>query len=145
MGIRYNLIDDGENSYKIDWVDKKPTMNSMQNFLKAYNDMEFMSTSGKSSQCIECGKDLKKVLKKIFGEDYQVDLSIGHFYFSGFISKDDKYCYFCIEDLRDTNSCFDNVLYRSAKNNKDFTGGSNHFCNCEEFEISVKRLLERGF
>lgn len=145
MGIRYDLTMDREDSYKIDWIDKKPTMNSMQNFLKAYKDMEFMSTSGKSSQYVECGKDLKKVLKKIFGEEYKVELNIGHFYFSGFISKDNKYCYFSIEDLRDSKSCFDDILFRSARDNKDFTGGSNHYCSCEEFENSVKFLLERGF
>lgn len=147
MEKNYKLIDDGESSYKIEWIGKKPPMTNMQNFLKAYNDMKFISTCGKSSQYVECARDFKKVIKKIFGTEYNVELNIGHFDFYGFISKNDKYCYFNIGDLRGEcgKDSFNNVLYRSANGNKDFSGGSNNFCNCEEFEMCVKRLLERGF
>lgn len=148
MEKNYKLIDDGESSYKIDWLGKKLPMTNMQNFLKAYKNMKFISTCGKSSQYVECAKDFKKVIKKIFGEEYNVELSIGHFYFYGFISKDDKYCYFNVGDLRTDclgKNPFDNILCRSAKNNEDFSGGHNNFCSCEEFEMCVKKLLERGF
>ena len=93
MEKNYKLIDDGESSYKIDWLGKKPPMTNMQNFLKAYKNMVFISTCGKSSQYVECAKDFKKVIKKIFGEEYNIELNIGHFDFYGFISKDDKFSF----------------------------------------------------
>lgn len=148
MGLNYNLIDDGECSYKIEWVGKKLPMTNMENFLKAYKDMEFISTCGKSSQYVECARDFKRVLTKIFGAEYNIELKIGHFDFYGFISKDNKYCYFSVGDLRTDilgRNTFDRILYRSAKDNKDYTGGSNNYCSCEEFENCVKRMLERGF
>lgn len=141
MEKNYRLVDDGESSYKIEWIGKKPTMNSIKNFEKAYMDMEFLSTCGKSSQYVEFGKDVNRLLKKLLGSDYNVESSIGHFWVSGFISKNDKYCYFSIGDLRD-NDWYSDILYRTAEHNKDFTGGSNRFCSFNELIENIKKVLE---
>ena len=126
--VDYRLKEVGESSFEIEWLGKKPKLN-MKNLYELYKDMEFISTCGKSKQCSQFGMDLKKALKNDLGTEYDVEISIGHFYISGFVNKvgTDKYVYF-----------------RSAENNKDYRGGSNHFCNLYELDVKIKELLERG-
>lgn len=144
--VDYRLKEVGESSFEIEWLGKKPKM-SMKNLYELYKDMEFISTCGKSKQCSQFGMDLKKALKNDLGAEYDVEISIGHFYISGFVNKvgTDKYAYFSVEDLRDNDNGFGDVLFRSAENNKDYRGGSNHFCNLYELDVKIKELLERGW
>lgn len=144
--VDYRLKEVGESSFEIEWLGKKPKLN-MKNLYELYKDMEFISTSGKSKQCSQFGMDLKKALKNDLGTEYDVEISIGHFYISGFVNKvgTDKYVYFSVEDLRDNDNGFGDVLFRSAENNKDYRGGSNHFCNLYELDVKIKELLERGW
>lgn len=138
----YNLTDDGENSFKIEWIGKKPTMSNIRNFKKAYKDMEFISTSGESSQYVEFGRDVKRLFTKLFGDEYTVETSIGHFDVYGFISKNDKYCYFSIGDLRFDRDWYDHILYRTAENNRDYRGGMNKFCSFDNIIENIKNILE---
>lgn len=144
--VDYRLKEVGESSFEIEWLGKKPKLN-MKNLYELYKGMEFISTSGKSKQCSQFGMDLKKALKNDLGTEYDVEISIGHFYISGFVNKvgTDKYVYFSVEDLRDNDNRFGDVLFRSAENNKDYRGGSNHFCNLYELDVKIKELLERGW
>lgn len=144
--VDYRLKEVGESSFEIEWLGKKPKLN-MKNLYELYKDMEFISTSGKSKQCSQFGMDLKKALKNDLGTEYDVEISIGHFYISGFVNKvgTDKYVYFSVEDLRDMDNGFGDVLFRSAESNKDYRGGSNHFCNLYELDVKIKELLERGW
>ena len=144
--VDYRLKEVGESSFEIEWLGKKPKM-SMKNLYELYKDMEFISTCGKSKQCSQFGMDLKKALKNDLDAEYDLEISIGHFYISGFVNKvgTDKYVYFSVEDLRDMDNGFENVLFRSAENNKDYRGGSNHFCNLYELDVKIKELLERGW
>lgn len=142
MNRNYELIDDGESSYKIEWIGKKPIMNSIENFKKAYKNMDFISTCGRSSQYVEFGRDVKKLFTKLFGDNYTIETNIGHFEVSGFISKNDRYCYFSIGDIRYNDSWYDDILYRTAENNKDFRGGSNRFCSFDTIVDNIKKLLE---
>lgn len=46
----------------------------------------------------------------------------GHFYISGFYTINGQAWYFSLSDVRDT--CY-NLMYRTAKDYKDYTGGQN--------------------
>ena len=144
--VDYRIKEVGESSFEIEWIGKKPKL-SMKNLYNMYKNMEFISTSGKSKQCSQFGNDLKKALKNDLGADYNVEINIGHFYISGFVNKigTDKYVYFRVEDLRDSDNGFDDVLYRSAENNKDYRGGTNKFCNLFELDKKIVELIERGW
>jgi c-di-GMP-related signal transduction protein len=76
---------------------------------------------------------VKKVLKNENFEDIQI--SNGYYYFSGFAKKNEHIIYFSIGDTR-TNILGNKLLVRTAKNYKDFTGGSNNFCNMNDSGIA---------
>ena len=61
----------------------------------------------------------------------------GHYYFSGFATKNNKVIYFSISDVRHfppTGGGAD-LLIRTAKDYKDYTGGSNNYSSLETEEI----------
>ena len=70
---------------------------------------------------------VKKALKNAGFEN--IKISNGHYYFSGFATKNEKVIYFSISDVR---HFFDNkVLIRTAKDYKDYTGGGNNFARLD--------------
>jgi hypothetical protein len=81
-------------------------------------------------------------MKNLFGKDSVLIDSCAHFEISGFIKKDEKYVYFSTGDLRWKS----NMLVRTAKHDRDFTGGHNNFISFnrdmeENLETLVNRLL----
>jgi hypothetical protein len=94
------------------------------------------------------GKDYKSFstkyrnrLKKIF-PDCTIVFSNNHYCFSGFISKNEKHVYFSISDVRYfKNAWFKNILIRTAKHTKDYTGGSNCYSHFDNIRSKVLRLL----
>lgn len=138
--VEYVLNEIGENNFEIKWVGKKLKLN-MFNLRKMYGDMRFVSSSITTKQCKQFFADFKKALKNDLGEEYNVNVELGHFGVYGFVSKDDKFVYFSVEDLRENGTEFDNVLYRSAENEKDFIGGYNQFCRLEELDLRIKKML----
>lgn len=88
----------------------------------AYNSKEFDSFS----------RSFKQFLTVQFA-GYGLELagySKGHYYISGFVQNREtkKFAYFSISDVRgNPNTWQKAVLVRTAKDTKDFTGGSNNF------------------
>ena len=87
----------------------------------------------------------KEVAKRI-GADL-VSFSVGHYFFSVFMSRDGKFVYFSYDlprhmtlDLSRSDS-WQGILVRTAKHPKDYTGGSNRFCNVMQMERLVDQLL----
>lgn len=69
----------------------------------------------------------------------------GHYYVSGFLinEKTGKYGYFSISDVRYfPNSWVNNILVRSATDDKDYTGGSNNSATLETFADVVERITQ---
>ncbi len=54
----------------------------------------------------------------------------GHFYVSGFFSKEGKYWYFSQSDVRGLGSDA-KILLRTAQNLKDYTGGINNYASLQ--------------
>lgn len=97
-------------------------------------------------------KELKTVLRsdaKSLGFNL-ADFSKGHYFVSGFFEKDGKYVYFSYDVPRSetpmdltAKSAFDGVLYRTAKNCKDYTGGPNRFTSMTTLLENVETLLSK--
>ena len=82
----------------------------------------------------------KRLFKKSFPE-CNVKLSAWHFYLSGFIEKDWKYIYISTWDVRPSWDW--QMLYRTAKNDKDFTGWSNHYTNVYNYKRDIDLLFNQ--
>ncbi len=142
VGYKYNLLDDGESSYKIKW-EKTHKIGNLADLQRVWTGVRFISTSGKSTICKQFANDFKKAIKKELGTEYNIIVDVGHFYISGFVELNGKYMYYSIEDLRDNGDEFNNVLYRTAENEKDYTGGRNQFCELRFLAENIKRELEK--
>ena len=80
--------------------------------------------------------EFTKELKTIGATD--IEFSRGHFHLTGFFrSTDGQLWYFSLSDVRGmeyclNQSCMGKLLYRTAKHNKDWTGGSNRYATIRE-------------
>jgi|SRR3972149_3605715 len=89
-----------------------------------YKTPEFLSFSRKFKNAI------KKELSTIGSE--LTAYNTGHFYVSGFFrtKKDNQCFYFSLSDVRSGRS--QPMLYRTAKDEKDYTGGGNEYVELKE-------------
>lgn len=71
-----------------------------------------------------------------------VSIGRNHYCFSCFIRSCNKYVYLSISDVRYySRDWYERILIRTAKSEKDYTGGSNNFTSIENLEHNVGRLL----
>src|ERR1035437_5454311 len=98
----------------------------------------FESSSGKTPEFMSFSRKFKNAIKKelaTIGAELTA-YNVGHFYVSGFFrinSMGGESCYYF--SLSDVRSKFGNefqMLYRTAKDEKDFTGGGNQYVKIEE-------------
>lgn len=85
-------------------------------------------------------RELKKMAANMGAE---LIFNPGYFYYSAFFKKDDKCVYINVGDVRYDSNWYDKVLFRTAKNEKDYTGGANRFCSYDNLENEVNSLLNR--
>ena len=66
-----------------------------------------------------------------------------HYEFSLFIkNNEDKFIYISICDVRFFKiEWYNNILYRQAQNEKDFTGGRNNYTSLTEFQTNITKLF----
>jgi hypothetical protein len=80
----------------------------------------------------DLSKEVSKVGAKI------ASYNVGHFYVSGFIQlPSGNLLYFSLPDVREWSmysNHFGQLLVRTAKHLKDFTGGNNTYCSLDEIE-----------
>lgn len=60
---------------------------------------------------------------------------------SGFVQKGNHYVYISVGDFRYWDTWDQNILVRTAVNEKDFRGGSNNFVSIEKLQEKVYSLL----
>lgn len=109
--------------------------------MKKWIGYHFESSCYTTEEFKAFARDLKKCIKKklLPGEEI-VNWNRGHFYVSGFIKKNDKYVYFSIPDVRGYED-WSRVLIRTAKNEKDYTGGMNNYTSLDKFAENIQPLL----
>ena len=111
--------------------------------MQKWLNVEFNSSSETTAEFTEFAKDFKKFIKGQLapGQDI-VNWSRGHFYVSGFIKQGDRFVYFSTSDVRHFPlHWWSQVLIRTAKNDKDYTGGPNCYCPLERFGSAVNCLM----
>jgi hypothetical protein len=103
----------------------------------------FESSSGLTPEFAKFFKTFKseftKELKSIGATD--IIFSRGHFYLSGFFTINEQAWYFSLSDVRGGYS-IGNLLYRTAKDYKDYGGGGNQYVKIESGmanSINLKR------
>lgn len=75
-----------------------------------------------------------------------VNFNTGHYYCSWFMKKNDKFIYCSFSDVRHfSSSWYKNILYRTAKHDRDYTGGSNCYSSLQNLESNLARMFERGY
>lgn len=78
-----------------------------------------------------------------------IEFHVGHYDFGGFVEKDGKYVYFSYScpiygtpiNFEKTD-CMEGFLYRTAKNEKDFRGGTNHFTDLLHLVPDMEQLIQ---
>jgi hypothetical protein len=102
----------------------------MDKIAKKLTRADFDSSSTKTEEFIAFTKEFKKDFKKEMQNIGVTDItfSVGHFYISGFFTLNEKTYYFSINDVRCPQ---ENMLYRTAKDKKDYKGGSNMYVKIE--------------
>ena len=119
---------------------------------KLYNEYNyFMDYSGYSA--IAQFKSFARKAKNRLEKDCSANglelrsYSKGYYEVSGFIFNPttSKYAYFAMGDMRFDHlgkKPLDACLIRTASNEKDFTGGNNHFCPCYDLVAMAKKLTK---
>lgn len=88
-------------------------------------------------------KEMKSIARLIGAE--LVEFNPMHFEYSAFLKKDNKFIYVSVGDVRYSKNWYDCVLYRSAKNEKDYSGGSNNYCSYNELGEKMLKMFNRGW
>jgi len=114
--------------------------------LEAFKEWEFTSGGTTGKDFMAFSRLFKKYIKNNLPNGAElVEFSGGHYICSGFVKRGEKFVYFSVSDVRHfKNSWMTNILIRTAKHEKDYTGGSNNFTTLENFKSGVERLLEMG-
>lgn len=90
-------------------------------------------------------QQMKKELIKIMRGYKLVNWIKGHFEFSAFFERSGKYVYISCSDVRFfPNQWYDELLIRSAKNEKDYTGGMNYHISIEKLKETADKILGLG-
>jgi len=109
---------------------------------------KYESASYRTPEYLTFCRVFKRQFKKLLHETFEIEkIEISkpnHFDQTGFFElKNAKIYYFSIEDLR-WNPTF---LLRTARNFEDYSGGSNDYCNTEDFErfmIDLNRVVDNS-
>lgn len=104
----------------------------MKEILKKLQAADFESSSSKTKEFTTFARNFKKAFAKeiaTVGAEL-TDFGVGHFYVYGFFKKGSQLYYFSISDVR--HGFGTRLLYRTAKHNKDWTGGSNMYVSIDE-------------
>lgn len=112
----------------------------MENW-KNYN---FESSSYSTPEFKQFSDDFAEYLIGTAPDNFKVlEIYTGHFYISGFVVNDnDAIGYFSLSDVRYWD-WYNEVLYRTAKSVKDFTGGSNNYTKLPNLWNSFEDLLKK--
>ena len=122
-------------------------MSKLGNFMKKHDGEFFESSCYLTDSFKSFVSSFKRALNGDLKEsDFElVSFNRGHFYLSGFLkdTSSGKFIYFSVSDVRPTAD-LKRVLFRTAKDEKDYTGGQNWYCSLDRLIPAAKCLLEKA-
>ena len=126
-------------------VEKVRVTRTEMKTLKDWLGIEFESSSGRTPEFMAFAKMYKEWFRKqcvAYGLRL-ISWSEGHFYCSAFVEsvKTGKMAYMSFSDVRHfPGSWATNILVRTAKDGKDYSGGANNYANLETVGDRLQRL-----
>ncbi len=120
-------------------------MNTLEN-LKKYLDYEFSSDPYTGDDYKTFERLYQKYLTEICKKNSWLlaDFNKNHYDFSAFVCNEYGYIYISICDVRYfKNWWYKNIMYRTAKNEKDYTGGRNQYTSLDDLETNLIKCFER--
>lgn len=127
-------------------LEQKQRESKQRQKMEKWYDYTFESSSGLTAEFQAFAKDFKKYLLQQVRDNFElVNWSRGHFEVCGFLrnKKNKKLVYFSISDIRYfKNGWYNDVLIRTAENEKDYTGGSNNSCIFAEIKNTAIYLTK---
>lgn len=115
--------------------------------LEKYLDYEFSSGSYTGEDYKTFERKYINYLKSLCKDNgcELVKVNKNHYEFSAFFLCEDRYIYISISDVRSCkNEWYNHILIRTAKNEKDYTGGPNHYCSLPNLIAELNSLIKRG-
>ena len=114
------------------------------NSLNAFKNWEFSSGSSTGEDFNIFAKLFKSFIKKNIPVNMElITFSKGHYDLFGFIKSNNKFVYFSFSDVRHSpEEWHKNILIRTAKSEKDYTGGSNNYTTLENLFYKIAKLFE---
>lgn len=100
----------------------------------------FESSSGRTPEYLQWFRCFKREFTKFLTEQGASKVSIGkpnHFDMSGFFTINHQCWYFSISDLRWSK---DSMLIRTAKDERDFTGGPNQYISLDNLSDFIRNF-----
>jgi hypothetical protein len=112
--------------------------------LDGWRGFTFQSSSGLTEEFAAFARDFRAWVKKNLPEGARLDTwSRGHFEVSGMIERGGRFVYFSTSDVRFFKDRWaDDILIRTAKHNRDWTGGQNCRAGLDNFRDRVAHLLD---
>lgn len=106
---------------------------------------DFKFQYGDDKEFSNLSRNIKAYLKRNLQENYElINYSKGYFEISGFIrnTENNKYMYFSFPDVRYDSTWYNHVLYRTAENETDYTGGQNKYCSVENLINNMQNSIK---
>lgn len=126
---------------------------NIQKIIDKYNNKAIEDYGSVNSPAMKQFASYVKRQFKAAAIEYGFELdsfNVGHYYISGFFRKDNVCVYFSYDVPRGNypmdllaSGCMNGWLYRTAKSNKDYTGGSNNFSNLYYLMDNIQTLFKR--
>lgn len=111
--------------------------------MEKWFNTEFESSTKNTKQFNSFSRNFKTYLKKELPEDIKIiNFTKGHFNISIFVKNETsgKFAYISVWDVRLGKCWSKNILYRTAKDEKDFTGGSNRYSKLEDLIKKISNI-----
>lgn len=123
---------------------------TVNGFFEKYEDQTLKDAGAEvSDEFKKFAQDMRTALRNEAGKNgiRLHSLKTGHYDVHGFFEKDGKYVYFSYSEPRHSRIALTRkepmwgFLYRTAKDDKDYTGGQNHFTHWMGLVPRVKQML----
>ncbi len=132
--------------HEIEELQEKLENNKDKTGIEKWIGYNFESSTTRTPEYSAFEREYKRELTKQLPENCEiVNWSRGHFYISCFIKNkvSGRFAYLSTSDVRHfSDSWYESILIRTAKHEKDYTGGSNDYSDWKNLKRNLERLFK---